>query len=307
MARIRSIKPEFCSSADTGALSRDARLFFLQLLTEADDEGRMLWLPRRLCGLLYPFDEDIDTPDLESWAGECQLRGMLTIYRNDGVMYAHITNWARHQRINRASESKLPSASDDDSVIVSCGLTESSVNTHESSSEHVHREQGTGKGNREGEQGTGNRESSLRSDSPTAKPSADLLGDKPKPADLAVRRAERLAAVTEDAIAAFNRLLGKPNGKLPAVSVRVGKKTRRKEVQRMLTEASEVCSELFGDKRVTLAFWTAYFEACAEDPWMRGDGPYSGSHANWTPDFEFMTRPKTLLKVFERATQEDAA
>jgi uncharacterized protein YdaU (DUF1376 family) len=143
------------------------------------------------------------------------------------------------------------------------------------------------------------------SPSSTAAPSTDLLG-RPQPADLSARRAERLATITEDAIEAYNRILGKPGGKLPSVS-KVGRKTRRAEVNRILQDASDICLEQFGDKRVTPEFWQAYFEACDSDPWMRGDGPYTGAHANWKPDFEFLTKPKTLLRVFERSTQEDAA
>lgn len=140
----------------------------------------------------------------------------------------------------------------------------------------------------------------------SAKPTTDLLGKTEPPADLTTRRAERLATVTEDAIRAYNQILGKPNGLLASVS-KLGRKTRRKEVQRMLQDASEICLDQFGDKRVTPEFWETYFNACNDDPWMRGDGPYTGSHANWRPDFEYLTRPATVLKVFERATQEEAA
>lgn len=156
MARIRTIKPEFCTSADVGALSRDARLFFLQLLTEADDAGRLLWLPRRLCGVLYPFDEDVGGGELEAWAAECQARGMVQLYTVDGVRHLAITNWDKHQRINRATPSKLPEPPE----VKAQGMAgENSCTTHGGLSEDVHRErnregnreQGTGKGSVEGE------------------------------------------------------------------------------------------------------------------------------------------------------------
>lgn len=295
MARIRTIKPEFCSSADTGALSRDARLFFLQVLTEADDEGRFLWLPRRLSGVLFPHDDDVGPGQLEGWASECCRRGMLAIYCHHDVLHAQVINWAKHQRINRPTKSKLPSPSDEESILVEGAPPKDSLSPHGEGCERVHREQGTGKGNRE---------SSLRSDLSTAQLSTDLDGTGP--ADLGARRAERTAAVTEDAIEAYNSILAKPNGKLSKVS-NVGRKTRRKQIARMLTIASEICIDQFGDRRVTPAFWQAYFAACNADRWMRGDGPYTGDHANWTPDFEYLTRPTTVVKVFEKATQEDAA
>jgi len=108
MARIRTIKPDFCSSKDVGALSRDARLFFLQLLTEADDAGRMLWIPRRLTGVLYPFDDDVGASDLEHWADECERRHMVFRYTVGGVTFLAIVNWAKHQKISHATESKYP-------------------------------------------------------------------------------------------------------------------------------------------------------------------------------------------------------
>ena len=40
MARIRSIKPEFFTSIPVGGVSRDARLMFVGLWTNVDDDGR---------------------------------------------------------------------------------------------------------------------------------------------------------------------------------------------------------------------------------------------------------------------------
>jgi len=108
MARIRTIKPDFCSSSDVGALSREARLFFLQLLTEADDDGRLLWIPRRLCGVLYPFDTDVSPERIEGWATECEKRSMVTRYTLDEVTFLAIVNWSKHQKISHATSSKFP-------------------------------------------------------------------------------------------------------------------------------------------------------------------------------------------------------
>lgn len=153
--------------------------------------------------------------------------------------------------------------------------------------------------------------SSVPSDSSSAAPT-DLLGGAAKPppdapADLAARRSERIAKVTEDAITAYNSGMAKPAGLLAAVNVRVGRGKRQEQVRRCLQTASEICDDQFGDKRITPEFWESYFGACLADDFHSGRGPYSGSHANWRPDFEFLTRPATMLKVFDRATAEDAA
>lgn len=59
MARIRTIKPEFWQHPKVMRVSRDARLLFLGLLNEVDDEGRMRWSAKRVAGVVFPGDEDV--------------------------------------------------------------------------------------------------------------------------------------------------------------------------------------------------------------------------------------------------------
>lgn len=124
------------------------------------------------------------------------------------------------------------------------------------------------------------------------------------PADAAtppkVDRSERLAAVTRDAVAAYNDALAKPRGLLAAVTL-PDSDTRRANVKRCLRVAALICQDQFGDSKVTPEFWRAYFASVKCDPFLSGAGPYSGSHANWRPDFEFLTRPETVEKVFDKA------
>lgn len=55
------------------------------------------------------------------------------------------------------------------------------------------------------------------------------------------------------------------------------------------------------ERRSVPDFWQPYFEECADDPFYNGAGPYTNGHANWKPDFDFLLRPKTILKVYEKA------
>lgn len=134
-----------------------------------------------------------------------------------------------------------------------------------------------------------------------------LTGEPTPPADLDARRQVRISTIADDAISAYNRILAKPVGLLAAVHATVGRDKRREQVRRCLKTASEICTDQFRDSRVTPEFWETYFGACNEDGFHSGKGPYLGAHANWRPDFEFLTRPTTMLKVFERATAEDTA
>jgi len=145
MARIRTIKPEFCESQDTAALSRDARLFFLQLLTQVDDDGRYVWSAKRVAGALYPFDDDV-TPDMvEGWLAECEARNMAKKYSVGGQSYIILTNFDKHQRINRKTDSKLPPPPFTEDVLGSnqpleLQITEDAVSIHPQLTEVVHRE-----------------------------------------------------------------------------------------------------------------------------------------------------------------------
>jgi hypothetical protein len=108
MGRIRTIKPEFPKSETIGGLSRDARLLFIQLWTEADDSGRLRGASRLLASLLYPYDED--APSLiDGWLAELAEKGCIRRYQVKGNQYVEIVNWLEHQKIDRPSESRLPS------------------------------------------------------------------------------------------------------------------------------------------------------------------------------------------------------
>ncbi len=55
------------------------------------------------------------------------------------------------------------------------------------------------------------------------------------------------------------------------------------------------------DQRQSVEFWRAYFEECAAEPFTNGTGPYTGEHANWRPDFDYLMRGKVITRIFERA------
>jgi hypothetical protein len=108
MARIRTIKPEFPQSETIGSLSRDARLLFIQLWTFVDDAGRARASSRVLASVLYPFDDDAKEL-IDLWLAELVNNDCLFFYEHDGNRYLQITNWLKHQKIDRPSASRIPS------------------------------------------------------------------------------------------------------------------------------------------------------------------------------------------------------
>ncbi|MFD8635886.1 hypothetical protein [Streptomyces sp. NPDC059533] len=109
MARIRTIKPEAFESEDLASVDVTAVLTFFGLLTQADDSGRFRDHPAVIAGRLWALRPE-HTPahvahDLEQLAEV----GLVCRYTGcDGKSWLHIVTWDRHQKINRASDSRLP-------------------------------------------------------------------------------------------------------------------------------------------------------------------------------------------------------
>lgn len=113
MARIRTIKPDFCTSPSAGRISREARLMFLLLLTDADDEGRLAGSLKRLAGLLYPDDDDVTPTKIRKWLAELQREQMVMLYRDGEADYIWIVNFLKHQKISHPTPSRLPKPPED--------------------------------------------------------------------------------------------------------------------------------------------------------------------------------------------------
>jgi hypothetical protein len=106
MARIRSIKPEFWTSAQVMECSPMARLLFIGMWNFADDAGRMTYSPKTLKAQIYPSD-DITSADIEKLIVELSSNGLILIYSADGKEFISITGWS-HQKIDKPRPSKLP-------------------------------------------------------------------------------------------------------------------------------------------------------------------------------------------------------
>lgn len=119
-----------------------------------------------------------------------------------------------------------------------------------------------------------------------------------------VSKAERLSTVTAEAIDAFNRILAKPNGELASVRAAVGMAKREAQVRRCLRVAAEICADQYGSQTVILAFWEAYFTEVRRDDFHAGRVRGGRGHEGWKPDFEYLTRPDVMLKVFDRVMSE---
>lgn len=101
MARIRTIKPEFCTSEQIGECSPTARLLFVELWCFCDDAGRHPASPLRLKAECFPFDS-FTKEQMEGFIDELIDRGLLVEYKFEGQKFWQVTGW-HHQKIDKPS------------------------------------------------------------------------------------------------------------------------------------------------------------------------------------------------------------
>jgi len=107
MARIRTVKPEFYADQKAGSICRDARLAFIGIWTEADDEGRLVDSPKLLAGSLFPWDEDVTAEVFDCWLKEMEGQEFIVRYSVETLRFIQVVAW-NHQRIDRPSVSRIP-------------------------------------------------------------------------------------------------------------------------------------------------------------------------------------------------------
>ena len=108
MARIRSLKPEIWMSAQVMNLSHAARLLFLGLSTQADDDGRGSADTRRLKAAIFGGD-DCTSADVRRWLDEIASQGLAVVYEPAGHGFLYeLPSWRTHQRIDRPRKSNYP-------------------------------------------------------------------------------------------------------------------------------------------------------------------------------------------------------
>lgn len=163
--RIRSIKPQFWRSPDVMGLSHFQRLLFIGLWNIADDEGRGVYDPASIAADLFLTEFSLNPhgviTDVSSAFTEYSNREMVAVYEVKKRKYFQVLQWREHQRVNRATESKIPpmTSGNEGTKLIS----EDSLNTHG----------GLTLGIRNKEQGIRNKErdmSEASSDVPARKP-----------------------------------------------------------------------------------------------------------------------------------------
>lgn len=179
MARIRTIKPEICTSAQFVECSTNARLLFVLMWMFCDDSGVHAANPKTLRMECFPGDDDINSDEVLHMVDELKVHGLVGEYVNGGSRYWYVTGW-KHQRIDKPQPAKHPGPFDDGSEMITGAGQEHSKNVpgmHTRSVPGTFPPEGKGK-ERKGEEGKGS--FSLRSKDARSRAVSAGENEKPK-------------------------------------------------------------------------------------------------------------------------------
>lgn len=102
------IDPSFWTDEKLGSCSREERLLFMGLISNADDEGRLPGHPALLKATIFPYDTDVGPGEVAAWLGNLAAKGLVVTYEAGGEAVVWVKNFTKHQTIKKPTPSKLP-------------------------------------------------------------------------------------------------------------------------------------------------------------------------------------------------------
>lgn len=108
MPRIRTLKPDIWQDEGLGRCTPQARLLYVGIITQADDEGRFRAAPALLKAAVFPYDLKLGLGTLEQHLEQLAAEGLIRLYTVRGQAFGDLPTWSSHQRISHPSPSQLP-------------------------------------------------------------------------------------------------------------------------------------------------------------------------------------------------------
>lgn len=108
MARKRMISPDIWQSEDFSKLSTLAKIVFIGMFSNADDEGRGRGKAVYLKSIIFPYDEDIRVADVDKTLSEISSNMSVIFYSHNENIYYELTNWKIWQKVEKPQPSKIP-------------------------------------------------------------------------------------------------------------------------------------------------------------------------------------------------------
>lgn len=113
MARKRMISPDIWQSEDFSKLSTLAKIVFIGMFSNADDEGRGRGKAVYLKSIIFPYDEDIRVADVDKTLSEISSNMSVIFYSHNENIYYELTNWKIWQKVEKPQSSKIPAFEQD--------------------------------------------------------------------------------------------------------------------------------------------------------------------------------------------------
>ena len=113
MARKRMIDPDIWASEQFASLTRDARLLFIGMFSNADDYGRLKVTPKWLKMNIFPGDM-IEDNDIVSWRGELEQAkdesgvALVSLYESGGKVFGFLPGFEKTQSRYKKFDPKYP-------------------------------------------------------------------------------------------------------------------------------------------------------------------------------------------------------
>lgn len=110
--RIRTIKPELLEDEKTAGLEHDEWRVFVSLFLVADDYGNCRAAPEFLEGqTMWGKKPSRDFREILARLSDVSL---VILYRVRGQAYLHITNWEKHQKVDKPGKPRVPGQNEAD-------------------------------------------------------------------------------------------------------------------------------------------------------------------------------------------------
>lgn len=282
MARIRTIKPEFfrheaLQDLEIANPGMCPLMVFAGLWGHCDSKGRFEWKPRMLKLDILPF-----LPfDMEKTLEILEQAGMLRRYSVNGKDYGEVPTFEKHQRLSGkelTDGEKFPSPTQELTV------------KHSGSAGEIP----------ESQEGKGREEEGKGLEPPVLSLSADdqVCSDESK-----AKAEQALSCPATEIVALYHAAM--PNNP----RCKVLNDARKRAIRQRWKEAATLSDKPFGysTRAAGMAAWKAFFEVCAESPFLTGRAPARPGVPPFVADIDFLMTPAGFAKCFENKYHREAA
>jgi len=122
MARKRMIDPDIWQDEKFAKLDFAGRLFFIGLITQANDYGKLRGNPKLLKSLIFPYEEN--HVKIEAYLQQLTELEMIIPYEANGENFLKLNNWSKYQTLMHPSKDNVPEPFQESIKKVSRGFQE---------------------------------------------------------------------------------------------------------------------------------------------------------------------------------------